>query len=181
MTTSENSRLQIFFTENISAKINWQRRKILWQIVEFDWHQYHGHTMGGKVNGVGAEATRFEALQAWNFFKLSRWGFIGKILPKQAKMSCFKKISQPKKRTRTVLGFNHSMNNYQWWCRPYGASVDSPLFSFGGVLAEFFFRKLQTFNIFRFFTTVTTCKRFDWFFYTLIKSGNANREYCMSV
>ena len=47
------------------------------------------------------------------------------------------------RRLSTLVGLKHTLNNIQWSITPYGASVDSSLFSFGGLFADNFAENLE--------------------------------------
>ena len=61
----------------------------------------------------------------------------------------------------SLVGLNHSLNNYQWSSKPHGVSVDSSFFPLHAILTENFARNPK---ILRFlsFKSVKACKWIDW-------------------
>ena len=76
-----------FFAEKTLTKTNSKHGKTLGQIVKFDQHQFHGHTMGEYISEIGAKSTLPDGLPVSGVFGNFSKEFQGKILRKKSKTS----------------------------------------------------------------------------------------------
>ena len=51
------------------AKLNWERRKLSRQNVDFDQQKHHAQTMGTYIRGIGAKTTHLDIFLFWRNFE----------------------------------------------------------------------------------------------------------------
>ena len=79
MTMSQNFGVRERFNLGLIEKILWERQKASGQIVKFDYHQYHSHTIAAFVIENRAKTTLLDALLVWEGLDDSRFDFRQKV------------------------------------------------------------------------------------------------------